>query len=364
MLDIFLLTHFTKKLNLVIIESNSSITTKYGDYLNSIFKSVNISDCQKTFLDEIKKESFDILLLDTDVHDLESTFLFVKDIHLINPLIKIILFSKYADYNVLMKCLKYNISGFMTAKCNEHDLKDFLKISVKKILMNNYNTFNDNKIKFDLQDCLNYLKNEYPNISLVNHYKGIPIIRNAFIEDFNDNIVRLKIDSVQIKTIKVDEHIVISSKHLGVEILTKIKSINYDSNQISLTYYSFIDSYVHYRKNPRVEPKESSYVITENKSKLNIIDISIDHVLCSLEENSSNLEIHSHIKIIIDCIFDKRFPNKNIITTAFIKEIFYTNDGIKVLFRFKLNEKDNIMLDNYIEDRIKELIIELKKKTI
>lgn len=363
MVNVFLLTYFTKKLSLVVIESNNSITSKYGDYLDSIFKNVNIYHCQKKLLEDIEKNNFDILLFDTDVHDLESTFLFVKDINAINPLIKIILFSKYADYNILIKCLKYNISGFMTRNSDEQDLKDFLKISVKRILMNTYNMFDDNKNKFEAVDCLNFLKNEYPNISLVNHYKGIPIIRKAFIADFSDDIITLKVDAVQIKTIKIKEHVVISSKHLGVEILTKTKAINYDKNEISLVYHSLIDSYVHHRKNPRVEPKENSYVTIDNKLKVQIIDISIDHVLCELIEDTSDLKIHSNVKVVIDCIFDKNFTNKNIITKAFIKEIFYTNERIKVLLRFKLNERDHYMLDKYIENRIKELVKELKIKT-
>lgn len=366
MFNVFLLTYFTKKLDLAIIESNNSITSKYGDYLYSIFKNISIYDCQKKFLTEIKKNNFDILLFDNDVHDLESTFSFVKDVHLINPLIKIILFSKYADYNIFMKCIKYNVSGFMTNRSNEQDLKDFLKISVKKILMNSYNIFNEeNKNKFEIVDCLNFLKSQYPSVSLVNHYKGIPIIRPAEILDFNNNTTTLKVDSIQIKTIKEGEHIVISSKHLGAEILTEIKAINYKSNEILLEFDSLIDSYVHHRKNPRVEPTKNSSLIIENENKfrVDIIDISINHVLCNLTVLNNDLKIHSNVKITIDCPFDKRFLNKNIKTVAFVKEIFYTNDGEKILFQFKLNERDHIMLDRYIENRIKELVKELKEKT-
>lgn len=50
MLNVFLLTYFTKKLDLVIIEKNSSITDKYNDYLQSIFKNVKNYDSQEKFL--------------------------------------------------------------------------------------------------------------------------------------------------------------------------------------------------------------------------------------------------------------------------------------------------------------------------
>lgn len=92
MLNVFLLTYFTKKLDLVIVENGNSITGIYGDYLKSIFKSIRVFSTQKEFLDEIMSNSFDILLFDNEINDVESTFLFIKDVHSKNPLIKIILF--------------------------------------------------------------------------------------------------------------------------------------------------------------------------------------------------------------------------------------------------------------------------------
>lgn len=370
MLNVFLLTYFTKKLNLIIIEKDNSITNKYGDYLYSIFKEVKIYDCQKKFLSELDSKSFDILLFDNDIYDIESTFLFVKDVHAINPLIKVIIFSKYVDYDILMKCFKYNITGFMCCNSNEQDLKDFLKVSVKKLLMNNSNKFNENKNKFDVIDCLKFLKDEQPKIKLVNHFKGIAIIRAANILDFSDEIIKIKVDSTQLKTIKINDHVVISSKHLGVEILTITKSFDYEKNEIDLMYNNLIDSYVHHRKKPRVDPKKDSNVIIEidNKFiKVDIINISIDHVLCISKELNPELKIHSNAKIAINCHIDNKIannPNYIIRTNAFVKEMFYTVDGEKILLKFKLDEQDHQILDKYISFRIKEIIRELKSKTI
>ena len=369
MLNVYLLTYFTKKLNLVIIESNNSITQKYGEYLNSIFKEVTIYNCQNDFLSNIKESCADILLFDDEIYDKESTFSFIKDVHIINPLIKVIIFSKYIDIPVLIKCFKYNVAGFMYLESNEQDLKDFLKISVKRILMNNNNKFNENHNKFDVMDCLNFLLNEHKFINLVNHYKGIPIIRTAEILNYDEEHISLKIDPIQIKTIKKDEHVVISSMHLGVEILTSAKSINYQVNEITLKYNSLIDSYVHHRKNPRVEPLGNSNIIIGSHNhgiKVNIMNISVDHALCNVKKLDFDLKIHSTVTIIIDCYLDNKSTSKLdslIKTTAFVKEILSTQDGEKILLQFKLNGKDYLFLDKYIEDRIKDLMKELKNKT-
>ena len=369
MLNVSLLTYFTKKLDLVIIEENDSISSKYGDYLNSIFKEIKIYNCQEEFLFDIEKNNFDILLFDNNIHNVKSTFFFVKNVHNINPLLKIILFSKYVDYYILMNCLKYNISGFMSTSSDIQDLKDFLKVSVKRILMNNNNRFGEDSNKFDVIDCLNFLKNEQLAINLVNHYKGIPIIKPAQILNFNNDSIILKIDSIQMKTIKEKEHVVISSLHLGVEILTETKCIKYKENEIVLKFNRFIDSYVHHRKKPRIEPSKDSKLVIESKSSLpiDIINISIDNVLCNLTNYDTDLEIHSNVQISINCDFDIKYTKRSnymIKTRALVKEIFYTNDSKKVLFKFKLNEKDNLILDKYIENRMKVLIKELKNKTI
>lgn len=369
MLNVFLLTYFTKKLDLVIIEKNSSITDKYNDYLQSIFKNVKNYDSQEEFLIDLNENNFDILLLDNEVIDIESTFLFIKEIHKINPLIKIILFSKYVDYHILIKCFKYNVTGFMSFNSNEQDLKDFLKISVRRLLLNNSHKFNENKNKFDVIDCLNFLKEEEAKLNLVNHFKGIAIIRTAQILEFDEQIIKMKADNTQLRTMKKDNQVVISSIHLGVEILTTTQFVDLEKDEIHLKYNNLIDSYVHHRITPRVDPKKGSNVIIElNKKliKIDIVNISINHVLCLSKDLIPDLKIHSNVKISINCnINQKNSNNLNYIikTTAFVKEIYSTADGEKILLRFKLNKQDYEILDSYISFRIKEIIMELKDIT-
>lgn len=369
MIDVFLLTYFTKKLDLVIVEAENSITSIYGEYLKSIFNSVKIYTTQKEFLEGLSVNSFDILLFDNEINDVESTFLFIKDIHTINPLIKIILFSKYVDTQMLINSLKYNVTGFMYNKSNEQDLKDFLKVSVKRLLMNNSHKFMENKNKFDVMDCLNFLKNEQNNVNIVNHFKGIAIVRNGIIKDYTKELIIIKTNPIQIKTIKENDHIVISSMHLGVEILTTTKEIDIKNNEIKVKYSNLIDSYVHHRKNPRVEPKTGSNMIVktdDGEVKLNIMNISIDHILCNMKDVDINFKIHTNVKIFIDCFFEQNITNAynyKIKAIGFIKELFYTVDGDKILFKFKLKDKDHFILDKYIAQRIKEIIRELKEKT-
>lgn len=109
------------------------------------------------------------------------------------------------DTQILINSLKYNVTGFMYNKSNEQDLKDFLKVSVKRLLMNNSHKFMENKNKFDVIDCLKFLKDEQNRVNIVNHFKGIAIVRSGEVSDYNEELITIKTNPIQIKTIKVND---------------------------------------------------------------------------------------------------------------------------------------------------------------
>ena len=368
--NINLLSFFTKKLSLTIIESDDAISEKYIIYLKSIFKEVYVVDSQKKFLNSLVENPCDILIYDLRVCNESSLKMFLKNVNKINSSVNTILFSKIVDSELLLKCLKHNIVGVLSSCSDEKDLKDFLKISIQRIFTLDINRFDvDISKKLTIEDCLKYLKDEDSEVLVVNHYKGMPIIRKSNILDIDKENVIIKADSTQLKTFNINDHIVLSSKHLGTEILTTLVHVDLVSQIIVLKYNNYIDSYVHHRKNPRVIPEESSHIIISlqtEKIKIDILDISIDHALCKLNKEI-DLKIDDNIFIGINCFIASSISKsilKNYIirTNARVKEIFKTSNGEKILFKFKLNDKDRFILDNYINHRITEILEEFKEK--
>lgn len=368
--NINLLSFFTKKLSLTIIESDDAISEKYIIYLKSIFKEVYVVDSQKKFLNSLVENPCDILIYDLRVCNESSLKMFLKNVNKINSSVNTILFSKIVDSELLLKCLKHNIVGVLSSCSDEKDLKDFLRICIQRIFTLDMNRFDvDISKKLSIEDCLKYLKDEDSKVLVVNHYKGMPIIRKSNILDIDKENVIIKADSTQLKTFNINDHIVLSSKHLGTEILTTLVHVDLVSQIIVLKYNNYIDSYVHHRKNPRVIPEESSHIIISlqtEKIKIDILDISIDHALCKLNKEI-DLKIDDNIFIGINCyiassISKSILKNYIIRTNARVKEIFKTSNGEKILFKFKLNDKDRFILDNYINHRITEILEEFKEK--
>ena len=368
--NINLLSFFTKKLSLTIIESDNAISEKYIIYLKSIFKEVYVVDSQKKFLNSLVENPCDILIYDLRVCNESSLKMFLKNVNKINSSVNTILFSKIVDSELLLNCLKLNVVGVLSSCSDEKDLKDFLKISIQRIFTLDINRFDvDISKKLTIEDCLKYLKDEDSEVLVVNHYKGMPIIRKSNILDIDKENVIIKADSTQLKTFNINDHIVLSSKHLGTEILTTLVHVDLVSQIIVLKYNNYIDSYVHHRKNPRVIPEESSHIIISlqtEKIKIDILDISIDHALCKLNKEI-DLKIDDNIFIGINCyiassISKSILKNYIIRTNARVKEIFKTSNGEKILFKFKLNDKDRFILDNYINHRITEILEEFKEK--
>ena len=368
--NINLLSFFTKKLSLTIIESDDAISEKYIIYLKSIFKEVYVVDSQKKFLNSLVENPCDILIYDLRVCNESSLKMFLKNVNKINSSVNTILFSKIVDSELLLNCLKLNVVGVLSSCSDEKDLKDFLKISIQRIFTLDINRFDvDISKKLTIEDCLKYLKDEDSEVLVVNHYKGMPIIRKSNILDIDKENVIIKADSTQLKTFNINDHIVLSSKHLGTEILTTLVHVDLVSQIIVLKYNNYIDSYVHNRKNPRVIPEESSHIIISlqtEKIKIDILDISIDHALCKLNKEI-DLKIDDNIFIGINCFIASSISKsilKNYIirTNARVKEIFKTSNGEKILFKFKLNDKDRFILDNYINHRITEILEEFKEK--
>jgi len=78
--NINLLSFFTKKLSLTIIESDDAISEKYIIYLKSIFKEVYVVDSQKKFLNSLVENPCDILIYDLRVCNESSLKMFLKNV--------------------------------------------------------------------------------------------------------------------------------------------------------------------------------------------------------------------------------------------------------------------------------------------
>lgn len=175
----------------------------------------------------------------------------------------------------------------------------------------------------------------------------------------------IEVDPLQLKTLKVHSHAVISSLHLGLEIYVDVDSIDTKKNIIRCIYKNNIESYVHQRKTARVEPIIGSHIsLTKNNAKGFIINISKDHLLCKANGYFKLFDMHEDFDFFIDCRipdFISHIQNYKIKAKGFIKEKISSQTGDKILIKFALSQEDKEILIQYINYRNKESIVELKK---
>lgn len=357
--NIKIISSYTKKLSLAILERNDSISSKFGSYLDEIFTNITYTK----FQEDLYELDVDIVIIDLATHDQDSGFTFVKHLRESNPYTKIIVFSMFSDVHFLQNCIRYDISGFITNECTTHDLKSFIKNSIHKILFTI-----DNKLlnydfpKLEALDCIEYLAKERDSkVTIVSHYKGLPIVRECYIIHFDDKRVKLKLNEVQIKSLNKGDSLALSSVYLGIDILASVYEIDYENEHALLVYENFIDSFIHHRKSLRLDTEDGAELLITDHNKRRVkskpSNISINHLLCDI--NSYN-EFKIHSKLTIGLKLNQSIKILN--GTAIVKDIFNTNHGYKMLMRFTLSQNDNQVLDNYLSLRVKKLIAELKAK--
>ena len=362
--NIKIISSFTQTLSLMIFEKNDSISSKFAEYLNSIFKNISYTKFQEEMYEKIDTNDIDIVIIDLATQDKESGFTFVKHIRERNPYIKILVYSSFSDIHLLQNCIRYDVSGFITDESNLTDLKSYIKNCIEKIFI----TLDNKLLKYKFEnlkvlDCIKYLAEDRDSkVTIVSHYKGLPLIREAIIIYYDDQSVKLKINEIQIKTLKVNDTLALSSIYLGMDILVNISEIDSKNNYVILNYINFIDSFIHHRKTLRLEPEAEAELIISDKNKRRvksqISNISINHMLCEI---SSYNEFNMHAKLNIALRVNKN--SKIIIGNAIVKDIFNTNSGFKMLMKFTLGLEDHQFLENYLSKRVKDLINELKFPT-
>lgn len=356
--NIKIISSFTKKLSLAVLERNGSISQKFGEFLDKLFENISYTK----FQEDLYENKVDIIIVDLATQDKDSNFNFIKKLKDKNPYVKILVYSLFSDIFVLQNCIRYDVSGFLTDESTKTDLKSFIKNCIEKISITvNNKLLNHDFPNLSIQDCIDYLANDRDsNVTVVSHYKGLPIIKDALIIYFDEKSVTLKVQELQLRSLNKNDNIALCSEFLGKDILTTVKDIDEEKLHIELTYNDFIDTFVHHRKNLRLDAEDTSQLVlidqNRRKIKTKALNISTNHILCDIV-NYNEFKIHSKLNISLK-LNDRM---KVLQGTAIVKDIFNTNNGYKMLMRFTFIQAENQALDNYLSLRVKKLINELKK---
>ncbi|MEA3498761.1 MAG: response regulator [Campylobacterota bacterium] len=370
-INYYSINELTNSLNVLVIQSSCEIENNFSKYFTEIFSSVTYMTKYDNLIEFVKDKKPDFIFLDIQTQNLQP-FKFINIVQDIIPNQIFIIISSISNKEILLKSINCHITSFLEKPFTTTDLKDTVVNCLNFIVRNNPNLLSDKKESngdTTVIDAISYLMENYQNnIELINHYKGVPLIRNASIVDLKGDTVSIKIKDIQKYILDYSNHTIINTNYFTGDIYAYLKEVDINKGIAIFHKLNFIPSYVHHRKNPRISPDDNFKITMKGKKILysfNIIDVSINYALVTLASLPENLIINTEHDIYLSFQEPKNFRESKfeayrIHTKCTISDIFDIKSSKKILLNFNLKENDREKLDSYIYKRGLELVAEFK----
>jgi len=371
----YILNKLTKNLTALVIQSSREIETSFKDYFHELFVEVEYIEKYFEIKEYLKQNKPDYIFLDLQTTNIEP-FKLIEEIRDILPKQIIIVISSAKDPDILIQCIDHNVSSFLSKPLNLTVIKDKIIHCLEYLVINDPTLIYKTKLSSLYEtpyEAIKYLiDNNNLDIELINHYKGVPLIRQASILSIEDEIIRIKINDIQKYILEYSHHSIISSRYLSYDIYAYLKDVDNEKDIATFYKLSFIKSYVHHRQYIRIIPDNFFYItiiVDGKKYKCNVINLSIKYLLVFLPQTFPHLNINTEIELIISfklnhLIENDQFQSHTIQTKSIINRVFNENNEVKALLYFELKEKENKLLKEYIYARSLVLLKEFKRNNI
>lgn len=210
-----------------------------------------------------------------------------------------------------------------------------------------------------------YINDE--NVKLLNIYKGLCINTSAKVIKYRDDSIYIKLEQLQGTVMKEEKETVLQSPLFFKDIRASVKHVSLEKNVAILDEFKFLETNANARKYSRVTFDKKTFVVLSHKNAtLNgeILDISV-----------TSIAIASKYAKVFDLIHDQVvkltfvLPNpanadgftKMNIQAKVVFSVCDESKNCKIVCEFIHDESAEAILMEYVYNRQKEIIIELKK---
>ncbi len=169
---------------------------------------------------------------------------------------------------------------------------------------------------------------------------------------------------MQLRAIKINNSLTIESELFPIAVLCDVKKVDFESGQVFVKKYRFIEDMPSQREFIRVEPEENHKITIFYESckilaDVRIVDISVEGAKVVLSLLPAGLKAED--EIVVDIVFKSGAKPLIINVKARVKVLTELKREFEMLLFFEHDSKVKKLLTEYVANRQMALIREFKK---
>lgn len=368
MSDIIRLKDRAKNLEALIVEDSITIQKQMRMFLEKLFKKVYVANNGFEGLEVFKRVSPEIILTDLQMPKMDGHE-FIENIKRIDDKSQIIVFSAYGHSENIIKFLRMGVTDFIQKPVNFNQLTQSLLKAVNNINGSSIHEFEEEFEDKILKD-LKMIKDSKTKVKLVNHYKGLPLIHDAFISSLTKENIAIQTQKIQVKAILEEKSTVIETDDSIV--YATLKYHDSQNNELILENLKQMDRSPRHREVIRVTPGKNFtatffYHSERISPKISYISSkAISFVSNSLSNNKIKLNDFAMLTLGFNTAYTTSYNNimthkeRIDVKAEIIKLEPLSSNEVKIVMAFSLSMGDRKILEKYIYQREVELIKEFK----
>jgi len=220
---------------------------------------------------------------------------------------------------------------------------------------------NQKKIIYNI---LEVIKRNKSSIKIYSSYKGLIISNTGVLEYISEDYFIIQTPYMQLRAIKINNSLTIESELFPIAVLCDVKKVDFESGQVFVKKYRFIEDMPSQREFIRVEPEENHKITIFYESckilaDVRIVDISVEGAKVVLSLLPAGLKAED--EIVVDIVFKSGAKPLIINVKARVKVLTELKREFEMLLFFEHDSKVKKLLTEYVANRQMALIREFKK---
>lgn len=366
MSDLLALKKSAKNLSALVVEDSLTIQKQMKIFLEKLFEKVYVANDGIEALEAYKQFQPNIILTDIQMPKMDGHE-FIENLNKLNHTSKIIVFSAYSHSENIMKFFRMGVCDFIQKPVN------FVQLTATLLNVINGKEYKDEEFEDELLKDLKIIKDSKAPISLINHYKGLPLIHEGIITSLSSDTIKIHTQKIQIKVILEEKNTTFETDKVIVNATLK----EFDSSTDELIFENLkkIERSPKNREVLRIKPNKdftASIFHKNDRYSYNISSVSTKAISFMVKHFDDKIKIDDDVNLSMgfSTFYTTSYHNtvthkERIDIKAKVLKIKKINNSFsKIVLLFELNLADKKVLEKYIYQREVEIIKEFKRITL